>query len=176
MSRAVNPHEFGTAILFGDAATATLLYGTARIEKAKAHLRRPALSARGERGDVLRVPQGGDGEFVHMDGKKVFTEAVRRMTAMLERACRESSIVVDDLDLIIPHQANGRIIEAVQARLKCAPERVRNDVLNHGNTSSSTIPLALSKVLEQPLPQRIGLCAFGAGFTFGAAIAEVPRT
>jgi 2-oxoisovalerate dehydrogenase E1 component len=174
MSRAVDPHDFGTAILFGDAATATVLHGPGRIEKAKAHLHRPVLSARGERGDVLRVPLAVDREFVHMDGKKVFTEAVRQMTTILERACRESSIAVDDLDLIIPHQANGRIIEAVQARLKCAPERVCNDVMNHGNTSSSTIPLALSKVLERPLPQRIGLCAFGAGFTFGAAIAEIP--
>jgi 2-oxoisovalerate dehydrogenase E1 component len=170
MSRVVNPNDFGTAILFGDAATATIVYGAEHIERARAALHRPLLSARGEDGTALRVPLGGDGEFVHMDGKKIFTEAVRRMTTILEKAVQQSGLSVTDLDLVIPHQANGRIIEAVQARLHCPAERLRNDVRDHGNTSSSTIPLALVEVLNDRISRRIGLCAFGAGFTFGAAI------
>jgi len=172
MSRAVNPNDFGTAILFGDAATATIIYGAEHIERARAALNRPLLSAHGEDGTALRVPLGGDGEFVHMDGKKIFTEAVRRMTTILEKTCQQVGCSVSDLDLVIPHQANGRIIEAVQARLRCPPERVRNDVRDHGNTSSSTIPLALSKELQGARNRRIGFCAFGAGYTFGAAILQ----
>jgi 2-oxoisovalerate dehydrogenase E1 component len=172
MSGIVDPQDFGTAILFGDAATATIVYGARQIEQAKTRLLRPLLGAHGEDGSVLRVPRGGASGFVHMEGKKVFAEAVHRMTSMLEKACQQNGYSVGDLDLIIPHQANGRIIEAVQARLKCSAQRIRNDVLDHGNTSSSTIPLALVKVLENRSNQRVGLCAFGAGYTFGAALLQ----
>jgi 2-oxoisovalerate dehydrogenase E1 component len=173
MSRVVDPQDFGTVTLFGDAATATIIYGAAQIERAKMRLNRPVLSAHGEDGSTLSVPTGGDGQYVRMDGKRVFTEAVRRMVMMLETACQQTGIPITDLDLIVPHQANGRIIEAVQSRLKVVPDRVRNNVRHHGNTSSSTIPLALAaESFNGSSNRRIGLCAFGAGYTFGAAILE----
>ncbi|HZL37314.1 MAG TPA: 3-oxoacyl-[acyl-carrier-protein] synthase III C-terminal domain-containing protein [Tepidisphaeraceae bacterium] len=89
------------------------------------------------------------------------------------KAYRQLGYAPGDLDLIIPHQANGRIIEAVRARPGCEAGRVRNDVRLHGNTSSSTIPLSLAGELAGGgSGRRIGLCAFGAGFTFGAAVLE----
>jgi 2-oxoisovalerate dehydrogenase E1 component len=94
------------------------------------------------------------------------------MLQMLERGCVEAGLEVDRLDLVVPHQANGRIIEAVRERLG-GRATVLNDVANYGNTSSSSIPLALSNVLaERSGRKRVGLCAFGAGFTFGAAVLE----
>jgi 3-oxoacyl-[acyl-carrier-protein] synthase III len=93
------------------------------------------------------------------------------MRTALNLACSESHIAVTDLDLIVPHQANGRIIEAIRARLQVPAERVWNEIRFKGNTSSSSIPLALDTVLRQDVElRRIGLCAFGAGYTFGGAI------
>ena len=108
-----------------------------------------------------------------MDGKRVFAKAVRRMGSMLSAACAHSALAVADLDLIVPHQANGRIIEAMRIRLKLPPERIWNEIRMQGNTSSSSIPLALDTILRRKdLGDRIGLCAFGAGYTFGGAVLD----
>lgn len=185
MSRFVDPGDFDTAIVFADAATATLVHGSsAKLPgRARMQLHRPVLSARGEDGSVLNHGRlecpGSDGgrgacSPVYMDGIKVFPLAVRQMLAVLEQACAESRLSVRDLDVIIPHQANGRIIEAARHRLKDRPERVLNRVTHAGNSSSSTIPLVLAELLRDGHPGgKAGLCAFGAGFTFGAAVAEL---
>ena len=133
------------------------------------------INARGENGSTLLVPLPGPGAKVRMEGRRVFSEAVRRMNEALTAACAESGISIADLDLIVPHQANGRIIEAMRTRLKLPPERVWNEISQCGNTSSSSIPLALDTVLRRGLPVAgnrgyIGLCAFGGGFTWGGAI------
>lgn len=172
LSRVVNPADFDTAIIFGDAATATVLYGPAHMSHAKATLHRPVLSAKGESGDALKVPNNGCG-FIEMDGRKVFAEAVRQMLTMLERACDRADIGVNQIDLFVPHQANGRIIEAIRTRLRVPEAHVVNAVRHYGNTSSSSIPLCLrDMMLQQPAKTRMGLCAFGGGFTFGAAVVE----
>jgi 2-oxoisovalerate dehydrogenase E1 component len=172
LSRSTDRNDFDTAILFGDAASATVLYGQDNHQRGRAALHRPIVSAAGESGQVLHVPLPGRGS-VQMNGRKLFPEAVRRMIAMLQRACTEAGYSLKDLDLVVPHQANGRIIEAMRSRLELPKDRVVNCIRQHGNTSSSTIPLALSAVVERASPNsRIGLCAFGGGFTFGAAILE----
>jgi 2-oxoisovalerate dehydrogenase E1 component len=162
-----------TSPIFGDAASATVLTTTLAGQKGLAFLHRPVVSARGEGGAALRVPLPGSGAYVRMDGKKVFAEAVRRMGAALKDACAHSHLTIDDLDLIVPHQANGRIIDALRARLRLSPEQVWNQIRYYGNTSSSSIPLALTTILRQEdLIWRLGLCSFGAGYTFGGAIIE----
>ena len=172
LSRQVNPADFDTAIIFGDAASATLLYGPEHFQRARGLLHRPVLSAKGESGETLRVPNVGCG-FIEMDGKKVFAEAVRQMLMMLERACDEAGLGVNQIDLFVPHQANGRIIEAIRARLRVPEDHVVNAVRHFGNTSSSSIPLCMESLMEKQTPgTRMGLCAFGGGFTFGAAVLE----
>jgi len=172
LSRTTDRNDFDTAILFGDAASATVLYGEGNHQRGWAALHRPIVSAAGESGQVLHVPLPGRG-FVQMNGRKLFPEAVRRMIAILQRACAEAGYRLEDLDLIVPHQANGRIIEAIRSRLRLPEDRIVNCIRQHGNTSSSTIPLALSDVVGRASQNgRIGLCAFGGGFTFGAAILE----
>jgi len=108
-----------------------------------------------------------------MDGKKIFAEAVRRMSGTLTAVCSQQNIAIHDLDLLIPHQANARIIDALRSRLHLPAERVWNEIRFRGNTSSSSIPLALSTVLRRSvLGARIGICSFGAGYTFGGALLE----
>ena len=171
MRRFVDADDPDTSPIFADAATATVLTGAIDGARGLAMLEQPVVSARGESGASLNVPLPHAGAYIHMDGRKIFAEAVRRMQSMLEQACDRSNITVDTLDLIVPHQANGRIIEAMRSRLKLAPERVWNELRHQGNTSSSSIPLALDTVLHSERSEmRIGLCAFGAGYTFGAAL------
>jgi 2-oxoisovalerate dehydrogenase E1 component len=173
MRRIVDVDDPETSPIFADAATATVLTTAAEGREGLAVLRRPVVSARGESGSVLRVPLPLADAYVHMDGKKVFAEAVRRMHSMLAQACAQSNLTVADLDLIVPHQANGRSIEAVRSRLKLPPERVWNEIRLQGNTSSSSIPLALATILRSnDSGKRIGLCAFGAGYTFAGAILD----
>ena len=176
MTQYTDPNDFDTAIVFADAATATVVHGGQSVyaKKAKAFVHRPVLSARGEDGTILHHGRRGNPN-VNMDGLKVFPLAVRQMMSLLEKACAESRISVGDLDVIVPHQANGRILEAVASRLAIAPGRLINRVRHSGNTSSSTIPMVLADLLSGGAPRkgRAGLCAFGGGFTFGAAVLEL---
>jgi len=173
MSEYTDPNDFDTAIVFGDAATATLIHGpsSARFGSARAHLHRPVLSARGEDGTILHHGRPGNPN-VNMDGLKVFPMAVRQLIALLKQACEEGEIAVEDLDYIVPHQANGRILDAVDQRLKLPKGRLVNRVAHSGNTSSSTIPMVLAELLRENPKGKAGLCAFGGGFTFGAAVME----
>ena len=164
-----------TSPIFADAATATVLSCTTAVDGPRrplARLRRPVISARGDNSGALTVPLPGQGMYVQMDGRRVFTEAVRGMQTALAAACRSSGVALDALDLVVPHQANGRIIDALRARLKWPEHKVWNEIRLQGNTSSSSIPLALDTVLraDTAIPRHIGLCAFGAGFTTGAAV------
>ncbi|MBM4000249.1 MAG: transketolase [Planctomycetes bacterium] len=167
LSPLLNPNDFDTSILFGDATSATVLYGESHIDRAQAQLYRPELSANAEDGSTLSVPLAHDG-YIRMKGRRVFTEAVRAMVASLNRACDRQGLTVDDLALVVPHQANQRILDAIRNRI---PVSVYSNIRRYGNTSSSSIPLCLSELLETtPAESRLGLCAFGGGFTFGAGI------
>lgn len=169
LSPLLDMNDFDTSILFGDAASATLVYGEEHFDRAKARLFRPDLSAKGEDGSTLMVPLRDNG-FIQMKGRKVFSEAVRAMVSSLTRACERQGMNVGELDMVVPHQANQRIIEAVQARI--APP-VFSNIRYHGNTSSTSIPLCLEDILPRmQADKRLGLCAFGGGFTFGAALLQ----
>ncbi len=169
LSPLLNRADLDTAILFGDAASATVLYGESFFERAGGKLCRPALSAKGEDGSILSVPFRDRG-FIKMQGRKVFSEAVRSMIASLNQVCQHEEMGMDDLSMIVPHQANQRILDAIQSRVEPV---VYSNICRFGNTSSTSIPLCLSEVLPKVKHgDRIGLCAFGGGFTFGACILD----
>ncbi|MEM8783045.1 MAG: beta-ketoacyl-ACP synthase 3, partial [Planctomycetota bacterium] len=183
LSRVVNPTDFDTAILFGDAATATVVRG-ARVDPGSDEnaplalpagsfvLTKPVLSGKADPQRILTVGFQGQGH-IEMDGKKVFVEGVRAMTDMTTRAFTAVGRSVNDCDWLVPHQANRRIFEAVRKKLDVPESKVIDEIADHGNTSSSSIPLSLAKRAADIRPgQTIGLCAFGGGFTFGAAILE----
>ena len=169
LSPLLDPHDFDTVILFGDASSATILYGEAHFDRAQGRVYRPDLSAKGDKGNHLTVPFPNGG-YIQMNGRKVFTEAVRAMVSSLTRVCQREGISVDELNLVVPHQANQRILDAIQSRIGVD---VYSNISQHGNTSSTTIPLCLDELFPKFKPgDRIGLCAFGGGFTFGAGIIE----
>jgi 2-oxoisovalerate dehydrogenase E1 component len=173
MSQVVDPADFDTGILFGDAATATILSGPEVADFGWARFRRPVLSAKGEDGRALSLGSGR-GDRLRMDGRKVFPEAVRQLVTMLERACNEAGLRASDLDLIVPHQANSRILDAVRHRLGLPTDTVFNNLRYRGNTSSSTIPIALADIANRCRPgDKVGLTSFGGGFTSAAAILEI---
>ena len=185
LSPRIEPTDPGTAPIFGDAATATLV--TARGIGAgagaqgrasapiRAKLHRPYLGASGEDGSLLKVPSD-EGEKISMNGPKVFVEAVRDLILSLRQACEIAGITEHDIDLIVPHQANQRIINAVRQRMKAPHEKMYSNIRYNGNTSSSTIPLCLEEILPEQNDHRyLGLTAFGGGFTFGGAILEMQK-
>jgi 2-oxoisovalerate dehydrogenase E1 component len=170
MSHVTDPTDYYTTTHFSDAASATVLYGHELDAGSWARLRRPVVGARGEPGEALRVELQGARRVV-MDGKTSLTEAVPRMVESLCRACEEAGIRPVDLDLVVPHQGSHTMIHRLRTRLNLPEEKVFNNLKVHGNTSSSSIPLCLSELAERGgAAGRIGLAAFGGGFTFGAAI------
>jgi len=170
LSRRTDPTDYQTAPIFGDAATATLVVGAGNAAQMLATFDRPELSAKGENGDILRVPLPGEG-FISQDGPKVYLEAVKHMIAQLEKACAASGVGVHDLDLVVAHQANQRILNAVRQRTKLPEEKIFSNIKHYGNTSSNSIPLALFELLPTLRPGKtVGLAAFGGGFTFGGAV------
>lgn len=119
------------------------------------------------------MPNIGSGEVIEVGGALVFMLAVRKMIEMLDSACKERGITVEELQKIVPNQANERIIEAIYKTIQCSPEKMFNNMRKYGNTSSNTIPIAL----EEHVPTLdsnvlVGLTAFGGGFSFGAAVIE----
>ena len=139
----------------------------------------------GSKTDILTLKTGGtrrpfneealvSGAYQHldMDGRRVFREAVYRMSGAVTDVVARVGMSVDDVALVIPHQANKRIIDAVGAKLDLAEDRVYVNVHEYGNTGSATVPFALWEAKEAGLIDRgdlVALTAFGAGFHWAAA-------
>ena len=169
LSPLLDKDDFSTAIIFGDAASASIISNS---DDAKGYsFNRPELSASGESGEILSVPVSREHGCVKMKGKKVFTKAVKQMSIILEKACGSSNMNLKDLDLIVPHQANQRIIDAIISKNCLDADKVYSNIENYGNTSSNTIPICLSELKDNfEENKKLGLCAFGGGFTFGAVV------
>jgi 3-oxoacyl-[acyl-carrier-protein] synthase III len=175
LSRYTDHDDRQTAALFGDGAGAAVLApgGPASVGPV-------VLGANAER-EMLYIDRGDS--VVRMEGRLVYQQAVDHM----EQSCRSllglADLDIDDIDLVIAHQANGRIINAVRERFGLEPERVADYVADLGNTSAASIPLALSLAEDDGrLPADGGhvlLTSFGAGFSWGAALltygGETPR-
>ncbi len=170
LSPLLDQDDFNTAVLFADAATATLVTSAETDTAPLFTFARPTISGSPEGGEMLSVPRTGDG-YIRMNGREVFADAVRAMTDTMTSACATEGIALADIDLMVPHQANQRIIDAIARR---SGRPAHSVIANLGNTSSSTIPLALIDALPQRKPgERLGLVAFGGGITYAAAVATV---
>lgn len=176
MSRLVDWSDRSTCILFGDGAGAVVLQASEDPGILSTHL-----YADGQYGDLLKVknPQAeyygaastGRGS-VFMDGPKVFKLAVTRLEELVQHILDHHQIQPHQIDWLVPHQANNRIIEATAAKLSMPLERVVRTLATQGNTSSASIPLALDLAVRDGRIQRghhLLLEAFGAGLTWGAA-------
>ena len=116
-----------------------------------------------------------NGHFLAQDGHEVYKFAVKAMPNAVFAACEKAKIDVSDIDLVIPHQANVRIIKAATKTLGLSEDKVFVNIENYGNTSSATIPIALHEAITQGRLKRgdkVCLVGFGAGLTYGAVIFE----
>ncbi len=177
----VNWQDRDTCVLFGDGAGAVVL-GPAEDGRG---LLQTYIKSDGAFSQLLYNPGCGSVNpptpenaaahlhTIRMVGKDVFRNAVNSMTDALQRVLDAASLTVADLDLVIPHQANLRIIEAVAKRFAVPAEKVYVNVERYGNTSAASIPIALDEVRKSGLVGpggTIGMVTFGAGFTWAAAL------
>lgn len=185
MSRIVNPADVKTYPLFGDGAGAVLLRPTDDMSKG---LESFTLGAEGSGGRMLCVPAGGsrqalnaqllqDGaQYLQMEGRAVFKWAVNVVAESARDCMAHAKISVDDLDCVILHQANSRIIDAAVNDFQMDPSKVFVNLDRYGNTSAASIPLALDEALASgklPSGGKALLCGFGAGLTWGTAVVQL---
>ena len=170
MTKRLDTKDFDTAFLFGDATTATIINGNDYISESLAIIDEISLTAIAENGETLNIPSA-ENQCIQLKGKKLFTFAVKTMSMIMHKCCQQNGIALNKVDLVIPHQANQRISNAVEKHLKMNPGTLYSNITHYGNTSSCTIPIALSETLtKQGSNKKVALCAFGSGFTAAAAL------
>lgn len=176
MSSVVDPMDKNTSIVFGDGCSASL-WNAQNIGAVK-YLK---LSADGSDYDKIIVPNGGSAlrnlepAFLHMEGKATFKLAIQRMSQGMQELLDSNQLTFDDIDYIVPHQANMRIIQAIIDYVKVDANKVLTNLEWLGNTTNATIPLCLAHHAHKfKSGQRLLLCAFGAGTTWGTALVIVP--
>jgi 3-oxoacyl-[acyl-carrier-protein] synthase-3 len=169
MARVTDPHDRSTAALFGDGAGAVLV--TAGADGAIGPV---VLGADGAVGrELIRIEH--DDRLVQMAGHETFRNAVARLSQSSRLAAERAGVTLAEIDLFVYHQANTRILDAVGRELGLDPERVVDCIATYGNTSAATIPIALRVAADDGRLEpgaRVMLGAFGAGFTWGAAVLE----
>jgi 3-oxoacyl-[acyl-carrier-protein] synthase-3 len=176
LSSITNWEDRSTCVLFGDGAGAAVLQKRATAGGIlSTYLRSDASHT-----DLLNVPGGGSRApgtraYIHMEGREVFKLAVHKMMSAAEEALRRAGKKNSDLALLIPHQANLRIIEAIAKRVDVPRERVFVNVDKYGNMSAATTIVALDEARKQGRVRKgdlVELIAFGAGLTWGAAVIQ----
>ncbi len=172
-------HDRDTCILFGDGAGAAVFTAT---EETGTGVLSMELGGDGSCQELLVMPNSGSRKYtnpdgtpmmraIQMTGNEVFKNAVRRMNEAALAVLKKAGLSNEDVDLLIAHQANIRIIDAVAKRLKLSPEKVYINIQKYGNTSAATIPIALCEAVQEGRVKSGDLLvvdAFGAGLTWGA--------
>jgi 3-oxoacyl-[acyl-carrier-protein] synthase-3 len=181
LSPAVDWTDRNTCILFGDGGAAVLV----EASEQPTGILSCELGSDGSDWDALIAPGYGTAkpfseetlrnreQYLRMDGRRIFKFATRKMTDSVINVVQASGLTWDDVDLIIPHQANARIIELAARRLGVGMEKVMLNVDRYGNTSAASIPLALYDALEEGRLQsgdHVVMVGFGAGLTWAAAV------
>jgi 3-oxoacyl-[acyl-carrier-protein] synthase-3 len=183
MSRIIDWRDRGTCVLFGDGAGAVVLQRTAR----PGGLRSFVLGSDGCGAPKLVLPAGGSRQpathesvegrahYLKMEGSNVFRFATRVIPDSILEATEKAGLTPADLSLVIPHQANIRIIDHAREKLGLPPERVFVNLDRYGNTSAASIPVALCEAFEEGRISQgdvVAMCAFGAGLCWAAAVWE----
>ncbi len=172
-SRLLDWNDRGTCVLFGDGAGAVVLAASSAPGIESCHLH-----ADGRYKELLWVP-GGPGQsadhslFVAMRGAEVFRVAVNALGNLVDEVLTANALTADQIDWLVPHQANARILHAIAKKLSFPPEKVLNTIAQHANTSAASVPLALDQGIRDgriQRGQRLLLEAFGGGFTWGACL------
>lgn len=178
LTKIVNRNDRATAVLFGDGAGAVILEASKKDSFLSSEL-----GSDGSRPEILRVPAGGTrnpltpsayeaGEqYIYMEGREVFKFAVTKMIQATDAALKKAKLKKKDLDWLIPHQANKRIIDSAAKYLKMPEDKVVINIQEYGNTSAASIPIALSEAVESGKIKDgdiIVFVGFGGGLSWGA--------
>ncbi len=181
MSKITDWTDRGTCVLFGDGAGALVLTG----EEGERGILSTHLHSDGSLWEVLYIPGGGSAHpsshetvdkrmhHIKMAGNQLFKIAVRALAEVSQEALDFNQLTSDDIDMMIPHQANTRIVEAAAKILNFPMEKVYMNIEKYGNTSSATIPIAMDEVKRMGKLKEGGLmlmCSFGTGVTWGSAV------
>jgi len=176
-SKILNWEDRATCVLFGDGAGAVILEASEETGILSTHIH-----ADGQYEDLLRVPYGiADGydqvkaglAFVEMRGNEVFKVAVNTLGRIVDETLAANNMMKSDIDWLVPHQANIRIISATAKKLKMSMDQVVVTVNKHGNTSAASVPLALDVAVRDGRIKKNELLlleAFGGGFTWGSVL------
>jgi len=179
LSKILDWNDRGTCVLFGDGAGAVVLSASEETGILSTHLH-----ADGQYKELLTTTGGvseNSNQFQHgeayitMKGNEVFKMAVNTLGAIVDETLQENNMQKEDIDWLVPHQANIRIITATAKKLKMPMDRVVTTVDKHGNTSAASIPLALDVAIRDGRIKRgetILMEAFGGGFTWGSVLAK----
>jgi 3-oxoacyl-[acyl-carrier-protein] synthase-3 len=171
-SRILDWEDRATCVLFGDGAGALVL----RAEESERGILATKLHADGRHNDLLFVDGGpsttGTVGKLRMKGREVFRHAVVNLAGVLNEVLSDAGLTADDVDWVVPHQANARILDATAKKLGLPPEKVVVTVDRHANTSAASVPLAFDTAVKDGRIKRgdvVVLEAMGGGFTWGAA-------
>ena len=178
MSRLMDWNDRSTCVLFGDGAGAIVLDAAqGNGDASDRGVLSTQLYSDGRLHDLLYVDGGpsttGTTGYLRMQGREVFKHAVINTTAAIEAAAKTAGVTVGDLDWIVPHQANQRILDATARRLDIPGDRIISTIAEHGNTSAASVPLALAVGAADGRIKRGDLVlmeAMGGGFTWGASL------
>lgn len=174
LSRIVDWTDRNTCVLFGDGAGAVILQASSEAGVLSTHIH-----SDGSHNKLLNVPTGpgsvinDESAFIEMQGNEVFKVAVKTLSSIVDETLEANNLDKKDIDWLIPHQANIRIIAATAKKLNMSMDHVVVTVDEHGNTSAASIPLALDAAVRDGRIQRgetLLLEAFGGGFTWGSAL------
>jgi 3-oxoacyl-[acyl-carrier-protein] synthase-3 len=183
LSRLVNWKDRNTCILFGDGAGAFVL----QPGDEPGGLLSAVMRSDGSGGNLLCIPAGGSRlptsattvkdnlHFIQMNGREVFRFATRVMVQATQEVIEAANLDLDDISLLIPHQANQRIIESAARGLNISMDRVMVNLNRYGNTSTASIPIATCEAIEQGRLKpgdHVAFVGFGAGLTWGAAVVK----
>ncbi|WP_394761092.1 beta-ketoacyl-ACP synthase III [Phenylobacterium sp.] len=179
-SRILDWEDRTTCVLFGDGAGAVVLEAQEEAVSAGRGILAMRLHADGRHNDLLYVDGGpsttGTVGKVRMKGREVFRHAVVNLAAVMTETLAVAGLGADDVDWVVPHQANARILDATARKLHLAPEKVVVTVDQHANTSAASVPLALDTAVKDGRIKQgdlIVLEAMGGGFTWGAAVVRL---
>ncbi len=188
LSSIVDYKDRNTCILFGDGAAACVV--SSSVGKKSLLIRDVDLGSDGELCNLLILPGGGSRlpassdtvqsgmHYLKMEGKEVFKHAVRRMEAACKSCIDRAGLKESQISWLVPHQANIRIIEAIAKRFELPMEKVFLTIHKYGNTSSSSLGIALDELLKEKKPtqgENLLLTAFGSGLTWGACILTIEQ-
>lgn len=181
LSKVVNWEDRGTCVLFADGAGAAVL-----SKSNEGGIIKTICGSDGEKGEYITLgandvsnpfyeKETEKDKMLGMYGQEVFKFATSIIPSLIKEILEKSNLTIDDIDYIVPHQANTRIIEYAAKKLKISTDKFYMNIQNYGNTSAASIPMALSEMQEKNLLKKnnkVILVGFGGGLTYGASLIE----